>query len=261
MLGIGARTELPTVLLIDDDMVSREVMATLLTMEGFTVHAAEGGLAALDLLAEGAFVPAIILIDTQMPGISGIRLIEELRARSQAILCAISGSPAPDELVAATDGFLLKPFGGDALLQLLKDNAAVEDPHAPFATLSDAIEAEPIVDLKTLGQLRDLMPESAVREIYAAIVADLFKRLAALEEAIACGDGPQVQRIGHSIKGGCAMAGALQAARLGALLEAGILDSLSEEHGNHLEAKAVVIHDLRTAALNLERMLEGGLPA
>jgi len=147
------------------------------------------------------------------------------------------------------------------LLQLLKDNAAVEDPHAPFATLSDAIEAEPIVDLKTLGQLRDLMPESAVREIYAAIVADLFKRLAALEEAIACGDGPQVQRIGHSIKGGCAMAGALQAARLGALLEAGILDSLSEEHGNHLEAKAVVIHDLRTAALNLERMLERGLPA
>ena len=38
MLEIVTRHDLPTLLLIDDDMVSREVMATVLTMSGYTVH-------------------------------------------------------------------------------------------------------------------------------------------------------------------------------------------------------------------------------
>ena len=58
-----------------------------------------------------------------------------------------------------------------------------------------------------------------MRQIYAAVVADLDKRMQALEAAIASGDAAEVRRIGHAIKGGCGMAGALQAARLGALLE------------------------------------------
>ncbi len=46
---------LPLVLLIDDDLVSREVTATVLTMNGYTVHTAENGAAALEMLAaEGA---------------------------------------------------------------------------------------------------------------------------------------------------------------------------------------------------------------
>jgi CheY-like chemotaxis protein len=43
MLNFEAQRNFPTVLLIDDDMVSREVMATVLTMGGFTVHTAAGG--------------------------------------------------------------------------------------------------------------------------------------------------------------------------------------------------------------------------
>ena len=69
---------------------------------------------------------------------------------------------------------------------------------------------------ETLAQLREMMPEAAVRQIYAAIVADLARRIAALETAIANRDAAEIRRIGHAIKGGCGMAGALQAARLGA---------------------------------------------
>ena len=47
------RQELPTVLLIDDDMVSREVMATVLTMSGYPVHTAADGGTALDVLRGG----------------------------------------------------------------------------------------------------------------------------------------------------------------------------------------------------------------
>jgi CheY-like chemotaxis protein len=60
------RQELPTVLLIDDDMVSREVMATMLTMSGYPVHTAADGGTALDVLGGGECVPGVILMDAQM---------------------------------------------------------------------------------------------------------------------------------------------------------------------------------------------------
>ncbi len=95
---------LPLVLLIDDDLVSREVTATVLTMNGYTVHTAEDGAAALALLtaarrqAAGALRPDVILMDAQMPGLSGTQLIAELRARSWARIFVVSGSNPPPEV-------------------------------------------------------------------------------------------------------------------------------------------------------------------
>src|SRR5580658_5648299 len=88
---------LPVVLLIDDDRVSREVAATVLTMNGHTVHTAEDGAAALVLLTAAedrrpALEPDVILMDSQMPGLSGTELIGEIRARSQARVYVVSGS-------------------------------------------------------------------------------------------------------------------------------------------------------------------------
>ena len=45
------RRDQVAVLLIDDDLVSREVTATVLTLNGYTVHTAESGAAALEVLA------------------------------------------------------------------------------------------------------------------------------------------------------------------------------------------------------------------
>jgi CheY-like chemotaxis protein len=255
--------ELPTLLLIDDDMVSREVMATVLTMTGYTVHTAANGDESLQLLDSCGCVPAVILLDAQMPGLSGTALIEQLRTRCPARIIAISASNAPDEVFAAADGFLLKPFAPDAVQKLLEGQ---EEPQSapPALELASILEkpaldpATPVVNPETLAQLREMMPESAVRQIYQAIVADLTKRLAALEAAIAHGDAAEVGRIGHSIKGGCGMAGAQQAAHIGALLQSGVPESANR---NQLDNSTALLGDLRIAARNLESMLEQEFPA
>jgi CheY-like chemotaxis protein/HPt (histidine-containing phosphotransfer) domain-containing protein len=233
--------------------VSREVLATVLTMSGYTVHAAEGGEAALRMLAQGECVPEAILMDAQMPGLNGALLIAELRARSRAMVFAISATQPAPELIQGADAFLLKPFGPAELRQLLAEH--LPPPPRPQAhTLS--ID-EPIISAEILAQLRALMPEAAVREIYAAVVADLSRRLNAVELAIAKGDAAEIRRLGHAIKGGCGMAGARQAASLGAMLEL----SSAETTGNHLDNSMRLLRDLRAAARNLERMLEAKLPA
>ncbi|MGH9598961.1 MAG: response regulator [Terracidiphilus sp.] len=252
-----SRRELPVVLLIDDDLVSREVAATVLTMSGYSVHTAEGGEASLAMLKAGTCLPEVILMDAQMPGLSGVALIAELRNHTAAQVIAISGSKTADEVSAAADGFLLKPFDAAALEDLLEKRRPRPAPE---------VSGDPVISPQTLAQLRGLMSESAIREIYSAVVSDLTARIAALEAAIAAGDVAEIARIGHAIKGGCAMAGALQAARLGAMIEALPTDPLSlesnlESRSNHLDNSARLLADLRTAARNLERMLDAELPA
>jgi CheY-like chemotaxis protein len=240
--------DLPVVLLIDDDLVSREVTATLLTMSGYSVHTAENGAAALKMLSTAEFQPEVVLMDAQMPGLSGMRLVAELRARSKARIYTCSGSNPSPEVIAATDGLLVKPFDAEAL-QKLFDGQGSE----AVSSLLDA--NQPVVSAEILAQLRKMMPEPAVRQIYAAVVADLDRRIEALAAAIAKRDTAEVRRIGHAIKGGCGMAGALQASHLGALLETTELNP----QDNQLDNSAILLRDLRAAARALERMLEAEL--
>ncbi len=256
MLDFGSRQDLPTVLLIDDDLISREVMATVLTMSGYTVHTAAGGDASLELLGSGACNPDMILMDAQMPGLSGTALIAKLREQTKATVYAISGSDAPDEVVAASDGFLLKPFGAEAIERLMEDHGARLSPSRAPGAAADV----PIVNAETLAQLRAIMPETAVREIYAAVVADLERKTSALENAFARRDSAEIRRIGHAIKGGCGMAGAQQAARLGAQIETGAAAFAVQPNGNQLDNSSLLLRDLRAAAVNLERMLEIEFP-
>jgi CheY-like chemotaxis protein len=253
MLSFDDRRKLPTLLLIDDDLVSREVTATVLTLNGYMVNTAEDGSSAVELLGAGdggteAIRPDVILMDAQMPGLSGVELIKELRAVTKARIIAISGSNAPDEVGAAADGFLLKPFGVDTLEKMLGGSAKVSASGTP----SRLDLNEPVISPETLAQFRGMMPEAAVGEIYAAVIADLNNRTKALEAAIAKGDRQEIRRIGHAIKGGCGMAGALQAARLGAMFE----EDAGDSESNQLDNRMALLADLRAATRNLERILE-----
>lgn len=262
--------KLHNLLLIDDDLVSREVLATLLTMSGLTVHTAEDGDSAIDILTRGLCDPELILMDAQMPGLKGMELIAELRKISRAPIFTMSASCPHSSILENTDGFLLKPFGPDDLERLL--DSWLSHPEEGESRRSGSrppsmLETDEIVNLETLTQLRQLMPEAAIREIFTALIADLARRGTALQAAIVAGDAAQVRRIGHAIKGGSNMAGAVQAARLGALIESGALE-LDDDYGsgfnslrNHLDINTNILHDLRTAAQNLERMLEEGFPA
>lgn len=244
MLGIGGDRNLPTVLLIDDDLISREVIATILTLNGYTLHTAADGSAGVKMLDEKKCEPQVILVDVRMPGLNGIELIAELRKRKKAGIYAISGSSLPKELESVVDGFLLKPFSPEALQTLLDDH---KPPPPPDLSLAE----EPVVSAKILSQFRQMMPEPTVRDVYVAVIADLKKRSVALDQAITQGNAAEVRRIGHTIKGGCGMAGARQAARLGALLEA---------ESDELNNSAAIRHELELAQENLERMLEVEFP-
>lgn len=247
----------PRLLLIDDDIIAREILMAMLEPSGYAVDAVSDGEAALELIAEGHSIPEMILLDAQLPGLSGMQLIDELRAQTGTNIYLISGSAPADELIAAADGFLQKPFTPEALGQLLSKRTSRRD--APEKSSA----GQPTISSQTLAQLRAMMPESAVREIFSALVADLNKRLNALEYAVAAQDWAEARRIGHTIKGGCSLAGAVEAARLGELIEKGVLESEFNQQSywklsqgdNYLDNNSPTLSNLRASARRLERIL------
>lgn len=246
-----------TMLLIDDDHVVREVIATLLTMAGHLVQTAEDGAKALKLLKDRTCAPGVILVDAQMPGLNGRELLDALRKSSPARIFLISGSRRSDELMHAADGFLLKPFRTAELEKLLHQDKA-HPPAAATETTNHALPAElPVIGAETLRRLREMMPDTGVRKIYFGLVADLRRRMTALQRAIDDGNDADVRRIGHTIKGGCAVAGAERAARLGEQIEMGALDKAGNQPGN----KSKFLQELDEAIHDLERMLVAEFPS
>jgi CheY-like chemotaxis protein len=222
MTSISAEARLPRVLLIDDDAISREVMAMVLELRGFPVLVAEDGAEAMAKIkgsADGS-APEILLMDTQMPGLSGLELIQALRACSMARLIAISGSAVSQAIREATDGFLLKPFEAEELIALLESGGRKpEKIAADGMRAADLIDPVVLIDQAVLGKLKAMMSASAVEELYSAVASDMKTRLVALEAAMDSGSAIEVQKIAHAIKGGCAMVGLSGAAGVASRLE------------------------------------------
>ena len=206
---------LPTVLLIDDDAISREVLQMTLVMHGFAVETAEDGAEALALHAGKNARPELILMDTQMPGLSGLALIDALRGCSTARIVAISGSDPGEAIRQAADGFLLKPIQPEDLLAWIDKT----EPGAIAQVQAERQSGTDLIDAVVLGKLKAMMPASAVREIYAAVASDLTTRLVTLQAAMEGSNLAEVQRIAHAIKGGCAMVGLSSAREAASRLE------------------------------------------
>jgi len=230
------------ILVIDDDAISRELLTTILDIHGFVVESAEDGAEALALLANGTG-PGLILMDTQMPGLSGVKLVESLRSASTARIVAISGSEVGEQIRRATDGFLLKPIDVEAVATIFDDEeaeATAVQEHFPAG----------VIDSEALEKLRTMMPEKAVLEIFTAVADDLEKRLGTLQAAMQDDNGDEVHRIAHAIKGGCAMAGLKSAAEVASRLEIGT------DHRTWPEE----LSQLHSAHRGLQGILEDGLP-
>lgn len=100
-----------TILIVEDDPDIRDGVRILLSGEGYPILEAENGLRALEL-----FNPEVnlVILDIMMPGMSGLRVCEELRKSSTVpILFLTAKSQESDKLVGLTaggDDYLAKPF-------------------------------------------------------------------------------------------------------------------------------------------------------
>ena len=107
-----------SVLIVDDEEIMREVLETLLSNEGYRVDLAKTGEEGLESYGRRAY--DVVLLDVSMPGIGGLRALEEfLKMDSDAVIVMITAYATFDTAIAAWEhgafGCIRKPFQNEQI--------------------------------------------------------------------------------------------------------------------------------------------------
>lgn len=125
-----------TVLVVDDDALTRKLAAERLERRGLVVLRAADGGEALSIARER--LPDIVLLDIQMPGMSGFDVLGTLRADpafASARIVAMTASLMPGDQgrmeQAHFDAVLAKPFRRHELLRVVGEQLGIDLDEVP----------------------------------------------------------------------------------------------------------------------------------
>jgi DNA-binding NtrC family response regulator len=107
-----------SVLVVDDEEIMRDVLETLLSAEGYRVDLAKTGEEGLEAYGRRSF--DVVLLDVSMPGMGGLRALEEfLKLDSDAAVVMITAYATFDTAIAAWEkgafGCIRKPFQNEQI--------------------------------------------------------------------------------------------------------------------------------------------------
>lgn len=160
-------TKVGHVYLIDDDESIRKSLTRMLRELGYSV---EDFASAIDFLEKSVPVsPAVILLDMQMPDMTGLELQEKLiKLGRKTPVVFVSGQSHPHQIVqglkkGAVD-FLFKPFNLEELLKAVSD--AIEFDGRQLKRVS--------LDVETKREYESLTPRE--REVCAWLVEGLLNK-------------------------------------------------------------------------------------
>jgi two-component system KDP operon response regulator KdpE len=110
------------VLVVDDEPQIRRVLRSTLSFRGYTITEASSGEEAVELVPK--LKPDLILLDVNLPGISGVEACREIRRFSDAPVIMLTVRSAERDKVVALDAgaddYVTKPFSIEELLARIR---------------------------------------------------------------------------------------------------------------------------------------------
>ena len=111
------------ILVVDDDVTIRQLNTAMLLHSGYEVDAAEDGAAAWEALNADSY--DLLITDNVMPKITGVKLLEKLRAARMALPVIMATGALPTAVFTRCpwlqpNATLLKPYTGSEMLRTVK---------------------------------------------------------------------------------------------------------------------------------------------
>src|SRR5438094_4781850 len=135
------------ILVVDDDAMSRRVLAQLLTAGGYKCRVSKNGSEALE--AVQAKPPALLLLDFDMPGLNGAEVLKRLRSDEDAavsqvpaIMLTAHGSEQSEVscLQAGADDFVTKPVNASVLRARIETHLRLRSMRRQLERQNDELE-------------------------------------------------------------------------------------------------------------------------
>jgi len=122
------------ILVVDDEPQIRRMMRTTLTGSGYQIEDARSGEEALEKFRD--YLPDLVLLDLNMPGMDGLETCRSLRTGSDVPIIILTVRNAEKDKVealdAGADDYVSKPFGMQELLARIRA-ALRRSPNSPEA--------------------------------------------------------------------------------------------------------------------------------
>ena len=128
------------ILIVDDDELFRDIMVAMLEAEDYIVFTASGGEQALETM--NLSIPDVVLLDIDMPGMSGIELLKIIRAKEEwdeipvlMLTGVVDESTLSESIRIGANGFFAKPGseieGFETIDSLFRDDGPLHTRHKP----------------------------------------------------------------------------------------------------------------------------------
>ena len=132
------------ILVVEDEESFRDALSYMLRKEGFEIHLAETGPAALDAFdRHGA---DLVLLDLMLPGLSGTEVCRALRARSNVPVIMLTAKDSEVDKVVGlelgADDYVTKPYSTRELVARIR--AVLRRHGEPDELVPATIEAGPV---------------------------------------------------------------------------------------------------------------------
>jgi signal transduction histidine kinase/CheY-like chemotaxis protein/HPt (histidine-containing phosphotransfer) domain-containing protein len=253
------------VLVVEDNQVNQKLAQRLLERRGHTGIIAEDGRAALEALSRSVF--DVILMDIQMPGMSGLEAALAIRQReaqqgvaSIPIIALTARAMRGDRercLEAGMDAYLTKPLDAQLLYNML-DNVA----HSPAPARTPLLQEVPVTPAPAPANPADALaifnaPEALarmggdydlLREISEILLERCPQALTEMRQAAMQGDPATLERLAHTLKGSLAQVGAGAASSAAHRLE-------RLAHRGHCDTADPLIEELAAELARFEPLL------
>lgn len=115
---VSVQDEVLSILVVEDDEDTAEVVCTLLQDAGYTTQSVDRGETALDEIA--AVSPDLVLLDLRLPDMNGLDILRTVRSHSFLPMIVLSGAGTDRDRVhaleAGADDYMAKPFSPEELI-------------------------------------------------------------------------------------------------------------------------------------------------
>jgi len=165
------------ILVVDDEPQIRRVLRSTLSFRGYTISEVSSGEEAVELT--GKLKPDLILLDVNLPGMSGIETCREIRRSTDAPIIMLTVRSAERDKVialdAGADDYVTKPFGIEELLARIRASLRRHpsaDALPPFVSKEFSVDFE-LRRVTVAGEEVHLAPKEF--EVLRHLIANLGK--------------------------------------------------------------------------------------
>ncbi|MBE9028533.1 hybrid sensor histidine kinase/response regulator [filamentous cyanobacterium LEGE 11480] len=192
----------PSILIVDDEPNNFDVIEVLLSNQGYQMHYAPSGAAAINHL--DTFQPDLILLDVMMPGMDGIEVCKQIKTLAQwqavpiVMVTALSSkSDLAECLAAGANDFISKPVNAielrarvksmlrikqqyddlQGLLKLREDmiRMVIHDLRNPLSTILLGLELLEVIDYSRDQQKQKLTQITTAAEELHLLIDDILQ--------------------------------------------------------------------------------------